>query len=90
MKIQDKFYTTTSVSEGIDWWRKGKLSKFSVSETGEATALPSSSALSERPEEVRVSARHVGDCGGRDTLCSSEGNPLSLCPEFICRVDVRK
>lgn len=61
MKIQDTF-SNTSMGEGIDRWRKGKLYKASVSWRREATALSSSSASSEGPEEVRVSARHTGDC----------------------------
>lgn len=62
MKIQDTF-CNIGMGEGMDQWRKGKLYKASVSERGEATALPSSFASSEGPEEVRVPARHMGDCG---------------------------
>lgn len=70
MKIQDTF-RNIGMGEGMDQWRNvpsgiqklRKLYKASVSERGEATALPSSFASSEGPEEVSVPATHMGDCG---------------------------
>lgn len=71
------------MGEGIDQWRKGKLYKANVSERGAAATLASSFASSEGPEEVRVSARHTGDCwAGRSYVPVQEACSL-CCPAFV-------